>query len=110
MYVCIPRWAFLQVKMSSSLSEERGAHWQVRYQYYHIYGGLIIIKGSKVGPTIHTMPCTGDALLLADGSYIPEFTAFVASENIRLLQLKRADYFADGGRGTGHINFSDIQS
>ena len=56
------------------------------------------------------MPYTGDALLLADGSYIPEFTAFVASENIRLLQLKRADYFADGGRGTGHINFSDIQS
>ena len=68
--------------------------------------------GSKIGPTkpYHTMPYTGDALLLADGSYIPEFTAFVASENIRLLQLKRADYFADGGRGTGHINFSDIQS
>ena len=39
----------------------------------------------------------GDALLANDGSYIPEFTAVVVTENIRLLQLTRADYFADEG-------------
>jgi hypothetical protein len=33
--------------------------------------------------------------LANDGSYIPDFTAVVASENIRLLQLKKADYFLD---------------
>ena len=44
-----------------------------------------------------------DALLLDDGSFIPEFTALVASENIRLLQLKRADYFVADGDHRGSI-------
>lgn len=36
----------------------------------------------------------GDALLMEDGTYVPDFTAFVRSENIRLLHLTRSSVLA----------------